>query len=121
LLTTNYNRQADSNLIALWQGLFKGFDPDIFGKACLEIIRTKTFFPAASEIISVYKDIKHNIGLQRLEGLKEKHLLLTSNSDQVNCGMCGNTGTVTYVVGEYSYPARCDCLHGKDLNASSSA
>lgn len=119
VITTNYNRPIDENIMTLWKGLFIKFDAYIFGKACLSVIASNKFFPNAAEIIDAYQRIKSESERERHEGLKAQHKLLADG--QGHCYLCGNSGYCSYTVSAYDYTARCVCPHGRDLNLFSKA
>ena len=116
ILNTNFSKPMDDSLYALWKGLFREFRNDIFQRACIEIVRTHKFFPAASEVIEAYQGIKADMEKERLKKLKDQQRLLSDTSGQKDCIYCNNGGFASYMKGGYRYSARCTCSHGHDLN-----
>jgi hypothetical protein len=118
LLATNYNRPLDDNIMTLWEALFCGFNYSVFKQACLEVVKTNKFFPAASEIIDAYENLRNKYRDEKFERSRAAQLAMVA--EQAYCYLCDNKGFCWYtktVHGlPYEYMSRCVCLHGEDLN-----
>jgi len=134
LVLTNYGRDADENIAALWSLRFIGFDAAPFREACLRIVAQSKFFPNTSEIIDAYQQVRRDAERARNERDVAGQRLLADG--QGDCWLCGNTGVCIHTVYKtmpprrgveanaagagpeligYDFATRCICPHGRDL------
>ena len=106
---TNYNRELDENLAALWIGLFRRLDGRLFREACIIVIAENKFFPNAKEILDAYDKAK-KAARERAEANRRA---LAGRLANAKCHLCDG-GICFYFRGGHEYLARCVCARGAD-------